>query len=287
MAAKDYYQILGLGKDSSLDEIKRAFRKLAIKYHPDKNPGDSEAEENFKQINEAYAVLSDPEKKEHFDRFGAADFHQRYTQEDIFRGFDVGDLFREMGFGGGYHHHGNFRINVGRQSGDDIKMELTITFRDAYTGGERRAAFTRHGTQEEIVVNIPAGIDSGTKMRIPGKGGEGIRGGEPGDMILFIQVAGDPLFNREGDDIIVEKQVRFTDAALGTTLDVETLEGTRRIKVPAGIQQGTRIRLKGFGFPHMEYGGRGDFYVRIGVSVPEQLTTAQRALLQELAEKGI
>jgi curved DNA-binding protein len=166
-------------------------------------------------------------------------------------------------------------------------MEFTISFRDAYTGGERRVAFNRNDKREEIMVSIPAGVDTGARLRIPGKGGEGIRGGEPGDLYLIIQVAGDPLFTREGDNIIVEKQIRFTEATLGTALDVETLEGTRRIKVPAGIQPGTRIRLKGFGFPQMWQKSRGDFYVRIGVSVPEQLTAAQRALLQDLAEKGL
>jgi curved DNA-binding protein len=287
MAAKDYYQILGLGKDTSPEAIKRAFRKLAIEYHPDKNPGSSEAEERFKEINEAYAVLSDPEKKAHYDRYGSASFHQHYTREDIFRGFDVEDLFREMGFGVGHHHHGRFSYNVGRQSGEDIFMELTISFRDAFTGGEKRVAFIRNDEREEITASIPAGVNTGARLRISGKGGDGIRGGEPGDLILIIEVAGDPLFTREGNDIIVEKQIRFTEAALGTTLDVETLEGTRRIKVPACIQPGTRIRLKDFGFPHMGQTSRGDFYVRISVSVPEQLTAEQRALLQDLAEKGL
>jgi curved DNA-binding protein len=288
MAAKDYYRILGMGKDSSLEDIKRAFRKLAIKYHPDKNPGSSEAEERFKEINEAYAVLSDPDKKAQYDRYGSAGFHQRYTQEDIFRGFDVEDLFREMGFGAGHHHHhGSFRFNVGRQPGEDISMELGISFRDAYYGGEKRVAFNRNDKPEEITVKIPAGVDTGARVRIPGKGGEGIRGGEPGDLYLMIEVAGDPLYNREGNDIIVGKQIRFTEAALGTSLDVDTLEGTRRIKVPAGIQPGTRIRLKDFGFPKMGETGRGDFYVRIGLSVPDQLTAEQRTLLQDLAEKGL
>lgn len=300
MAAKDYYQILGLGKDASLEAIKRAFRKLALKYHPDKNPGSGEAEEKFKELNEAYAVLSDPGKKAHYDRLGATNFHQHFTREDIFRGFSVGDMFRDMGFGteevfshifGGSHHHHHHGVNIrydgGRHSGEDIILELTITFRDAYTGGERRVAFDRNGKREEVMVNIRPGVDTGAKVRVPGKGGEGTRGGEPGDLVLYIRVAGDPHFTREGDDIVVEKQIRFTEAALGTALDVETLEGSRRIKVPAGIQPGTRIRLKGFGFPHTFWEGRGDFYVRIGVSVPEQLTAKQRELLQDLEEKGL
>ena len=298
MASKDYYQALGVSKGASIDEIKKAFRKLAVKYHPDKNPGDKEAEEKFKEINEAYAVLSDPEKKAQYDRFGSSDFHQRYSQEDIFRGFDVGDMFKDMGFGTedifsrifgtGYHgHRRGFHYNVGRQPGENFTMELKISFRDAFSGGEKRVAFKRNGKREDIKVKVPAGIETGAKLRIQGKGGEGQRGGEPGDLILMVQVAGDPQFVREGDDIIVEKQVRFTDAALGAAMDVETLDGTKRIKVPAGIQPGTRIRLKELGFPHLGKSGRGDFYVRIGVSVPEQLTASQRELLQQLADKGV
>jgi len=296
MASKDYYQVLGVSKGAAVDEIKKAFRKLAVKYHPDKNPGIKEAEEKFKEINEAYAVLSDPEKKAQYDRFGSSGFHQRYSQEDIFRGFDVGDMFKDKGFGtedifsrifgAGGHHHG-FHYNVGREPGENFTMEVQISFRDAFSGGERRVSFKRNGKREEIMVKIPAGIDTGAKLRISGKGGDGQRGGDPGDLVLLIQVAGDPHFARDGDDIVVEKQVRFTEAALGTAMDVDTLDGTKRIKVPAGIQPGTRIRLKGLGFPHMGQTGHGDFYVRIGVSVPEQLTSAQRELLQQLAEKGV
>ena len=297
MASNDYYQVLGLGKDASPDDIKRAFRKLAVKYHPDKNPGSKEAEEKFKEINEAYAVLSDPEKKAQFDRFGSAGFHQRYTQEDIFRGFDVGDLFKDKGFGtedifsrifgGGFQTRGGYGFGGGRQRGEDFTMELRVTFREAFTGGEKRVAFMRNGKREELAVKIPAGVDSGARLRIHGKGGEGAGGGPPGDLYLVIQVASDPHYTREDDDIIMERQIRFSEAVLGTTLEVPTMDGTKRIKVPAGIQPGTKIRLKGLGFPHMGKSGHGDFYVRIGVKVPEQLTAEQRRLLQELAEKGL
>jgi curved DNA-binding protein len=296
MASNDYYQVLGLGKDASPDDIKRAFRKLAVKYHPDKNPGSKEAEEKFKEINEAYAVLSDPEKKAQFDRFGSAGFHQRYTQEDIFRGFDVGDLFKDKGFGtedifsrifgGGFQGRGGYGFGGGRQRGEDFTMELRVTFREAFTGGEKRVAFMRNGKREELAVKIPAGVDSGARLRIHGKGGEGA-GGPPGDLYLVIQVASDPHYTREDDDIIMERQIRFSEAVLGTTLEVPTMDGTKRIKVPAGIQPGTKIRLRGLGFPHMGKSGHGDFYVRIGVKVPEQLTAEQRRLLQELAEKGL
>jgi curved DNA-binding protein len=298
MASKDYYQALGVNKGASPEEIKKAFRKLALKYHPDKNPGDKEAEEKFKEINEAYAVLSDPEKKAQYDRFGSSGFHQRYSQEDIFRGFDVGDMFRDMGFGtdeifsrifghGGPGHRRGFHYNVGRQPGENFTMEVKVGFLEAFSGGEKRVAFKRNGRREDIKVKIPAGVDSGAKLRIPGKGGEGQRGGDPGDLILVVQVGSDPRFVREGDDITTERQIRFSEAALGTSLDLETLDGTKRIKVPAGIQPGTRIRLKGLGFPRMGESVRGDLYVRIGVSVPEQLTASQRELLEQLADKGI
>ena len=292
----DYYQVLGLKKNATPEEIKKAYRKLAVKYHPDKNPGNKEAEEKFKEINEAYAVLSDPKKKDQYDQFGSAGFHERFSQEDIFRGFDVGDLFKDKGFGtddifsrifGGGFQQGGFGHGRVIRRGEDFTMELEVSFREAYAGCEKRIAFMREGKREELSVKVPAGVDSGARLRIHGKGGAGVGGGPPGDLYLSVKVGSDPHFNREGNDIIVERQIRFTDAALGTSIDVATMEGTKRIKVPPGIQPGTKIRLKGLGFPHMGSSGRGDLYVRIGVRVPEQLTAQQRALLEELAEKGV
>ena len=297
MAGRDYYAVLGLKKGATPEEIKKAYRKLAVKYHPDKNPGDKEAEERFKEINEAYAVLSDAKKKEQYDQFGSAGFHQRYSQEDIFRGFDVGDLFKEFGFGtddifsrifgmGGQQGRGGFGFG-GRLRGEDFSMELKVAFREAYEGCEKRVAFKRGGKREDLSVKVPAGIENGARLRIQGKGGEGGGGGPAGDLYLVIVVAGDPLFRREGDDLEVERRIRFTEAALGTAIDVPTMEGTKRIKVPAGIQPGTKIRLKGYGFPHMGGGGKGNLYVRLSVDVPEQLTGEQRKLLEDLARSGL
>ncbi|RQW77612.1 MAG: J domain-containing protein [Geobacter sp.] len=296
MAQTDYYQVLGLNKNASPAEIKRAYRKLAVKYHPDKNPGSKDAEERFKEINEAYAVLSDPQKKTQYDQFGSAGFHERFSQEDIFRGFDVGDMFKDAGlgtddifsriFGGGSFQRGGTRFG-GARKGADYTMELTVSFQEAYTGCEKRVAFMRDGKREELSVKVPAGVDTGARVRVAGKGREGVGGGPPGDLYLTVTVMSDPMFKREGDDIVADRQVRFTEAALGGSLDITTLEGRKRIKVPAGIQPGTKIRLAGLGFPRLGSGGRGDFYVRIGVRVPEQLTPPQRELLAELAEKGL
>lgn len=294
MDYKDYYQSLGLKKGASAEEIKKAYRKLALKYHPDKNPENKEAEEKFKEINEAYAVLSDPQKKEQYDQFGSTGFHQRYSQEDIFRGFDVGDLFKDLGFGtddifsrmfGGGHKDARFRGM--KRSGEDFSMELHVSFREAAHGVEKRVAFMRDGVREELSVKVPAGIAENAKLRIAGKGGRGHGNGAPGDLYLTIKIGKDPVFTREGDDIIVERDISFSEAALGTSIEVPTLEGNKRIKVPAGIQPGTKMRLKGFGFPQIGKSTRGDLYVKIGVKVPELLTESQKKLVEELAKTGL
>lgn len=295
MNPADYYQLLGLKKNAAPEEIKRAYRKLAVKYHPDKNPGSKEAEDRFKEINEAYAVLSDPKKREEYDQMGSAGFRERFSREDIFRGFDVGDLFKDSGFGTediysrifGKSGRGGFGRGGMQQKGEDFSMELQLTFSEAYHGGEKRIAFKRLGKREDLSVRVPAGINTGAQLRIQGKGGEGTGGGPTGDLYLNVVVANDTLYSREGDDIVLDRQVRFTDAALGATLDVPTLDGVKRIKVPAGIQPGTKIRLKGLGFTHMGTGGRGDLFVRIGVLVPVQLTGPQRELLTEMAKKDL
>ena len=296
MAQNDYYETLGLKKGATADEIKKSFRKLAIKYHPDKNPNDKKAEDRFKEINEAYAVLSDPQKKSQFDQFGSDGFHQRYSQEDIFRGFNGSDIFREFGlgsddvfsriFGGG----GGFRQGArhGRSSkGGDFEMELTISFMEAFSGIEKRVAFTREGRSEELSVKIPAGVDSGAKLRLAGKGGAGSGGGPAGDIYLNIVVRADQQYLREGSDIIMQQQIPFSHACLGGPLEVVTLDGTKRIKTPAGIQSGTKVRLKGLGFSQPGKVGRGDFYVQIRVAVPQSLSPRQSELLAALSHEGL
>ncbi len=295
MATSDYYKTLGIEKGASADEIKKAFRKLAVKYHPDRNPNDKGAEDKFKEINEAYAVLSDPQKKEQYDTYGSSGFHQQYSQEDIFRNFDFGGTFKDMGMGGGEDifsrlfgrgvRGGGFR--AGPQKGADLEMETDISFRDAAQGAEKQVAFRRNGRREELKVKIPAGVDNGSKIRITGKGGQGEGGGPQGDLYLIIRVLPDPVFTRDGGDLFVDRKIPFSAACLGTSLDVPTLEGDKRIKVAAGIQPGTKIRLKGCGLKPLGSNYKGDLYVKISVHVPEDLNGEQKKLVEELAKKGL
>ncbi|HOP40314.1 MAG TPA: DnaJ C-terminal domain-containing protein [Geobacteraceae bacterium] len=295
MSSKDYYQVLGLGKNASAEDIKKAYRKMALKYHPDKNPGDKAAEEKFKEISEAYAVLSDPQKKSQYDQFGSSGFHQRYSQEDIFRGFDFGDIFKDMGFGSedifsrifGGASQGGRRFRTKKQRGENFSMEVRISLREAAAGTEKRISFLRGGVRQELSVKIPAGIAHNAKLRIQGKGGSSPNCGLPGDLLLTVKVGEDPEFTREDDNLIVERSILFSQAALGTSVDVPTLEGKKRIKIPAGIQPGTKIRLKGFGIPHMGKTSKGDLFVKISIKVPASLTSSQKKLIEELAESGI
>ena len=246
MVSMDYYETLGVKRDASPGQIKKAYRKLALKYHPDKNPGDKKAEEKFKEISEAYAVLSDQEKRQNFDRFGSEKFHQQYTQEDIFRGFDIGDMFGGTGFGndifstifgggGGGGGFGGFGAQAGMggrrgpQKGADVTANLRISFHDAAFGGERKVSLrTSDGKRLEVTVKIPAGIASGKKLRLPGKGAPGPSGRPSGDLYLDISVEKHPLFTREGDNLILEKEIKFTEAALGTVITCPTLEGEKK-----------------------------------------------------------
>lgn len=294
MAEKDYYELLGLKKGASDDEIKKAYRKLALKFHPDKNPGNVEAENRFKEINEAYAVLSDPEKRRQYDQFGANGFHKRFSEEDIFRGFDVGDMFRDFGFGNEdifsrmFHKGGGSRGGFrGGHKGEDLTMEVSVSLRDAAIGCEKRVSYRKNGVREDLSVKIPKGIVDGGKLRLQGKGGDGAFGGQPGDLYLVVRISDDPLFKREGDDLVIDKTVAYSEAVLGCSLDVPTLEQPKRIKVPPGIQPETKIRLKGLGMPRVGGHGQGDLYVRIGVKVPESLTPEQRRLVEELVKVGL
>lgn len=303
MASKDYYEILGVSKNASEEEIKRAYRKLAMKYHPDRNPNKKEAEERFKEVNEAYAVLGDKEKRKQYDQYGAEGFRQRFTQEDIFRGFDFEEIFsslfggrgrREFGFGGrtGFDFgdlfgRGGFQ-EMGRmpQKGEDRVYELPLTLEEAAFGGEKRVSIPKNGRMEEILVKIPPGIPSGKKLRIAGKGTEGRNGGPPGDLYLQVSIKDHPLFSREGDDIVVEKEIRFSEAVLGGTVEVPTLDGMKKVKIQPGTQCHTKMRLRGLGVPHFQGAGRGDLYVKVIVKVPKRVSEKGKKLIEELAKEG-
>ncbi|MBI5286431.1 MAG: J domain-containing protein [Deltaproteobacteria bacterium] len=314
MAYKDYYKILGVKRDATEEEIKKAYRKLALKYHPDRNPGSKEAEEKFKEINEAYAVLSNREKRQQYDMFGSDEFHQRFSREDIFRGFDIGDMLKDFGFstndifsrvfGGDKRGFGGFEDVYGKeagfgygdilgravpQRGGDLTVDLYVTFKEAAFGGEKKASIKRpDGGTESVTVRIPAGINTGNRLRVPGKGQPGIGRQQPGDLYFNVKVEDHPVFKREGDDVVVEKEVRFTETALGTYIEVPTLEGdVKKVKVPPGTKSGTRIRMKGYGIQHLRGVGRGDLYIKINVKVPTHLTERQKKLLEELAREGI
>ncbi len=305
MATKEYYDILGVGKNASDEEIKRAYRKLAMKYHPDRNPNKKEAEERFKEINEAYAVLSDKEKRRQYDTIGAEGFRQRFTQEDIFRGFDFDEIlsglfggrgrreFRSGGrggfdFGDFFAGQGGYQ-DLGRmpQRGEDILYELSISLEEAAMGGEKKISYRKDGKIQEVSVRIPKGINTGKKLRLAGKGMQGKKGGPPGDLYLQISVRAHPIFTREGDDLIVEKEISFSEAVFGTTIEVPTLEGKKRVKVPAGTQSHTKMRLKGLGIPYFQREGRGDEYVKVILRVPQRVTEKGRKLIEELAREGV
>ena len=309
MAYKDYYEILGLKKDAAEEQIKKAYRKLAMKYHPDRNPNNKAAEEKFKGINEAYAVLSDKDKRKQYDMFGSDKFHQRFSQEDIFRGFDIGDILKDFGFGtsdvfsqifgrgrSGFGNMYGGEPNIGYeemygmpQKGADVTSDLHITFNEAAFGGEKRVSLKKpDGRIEEVMVKIPAGIDTGKKLRLSGKGAPGIGGQPPGDLYFNVIVQEHPVFKREGDNVIIENEIRFTEAVLGTSIDVPTLEGEiRRAKVLPHTKSGTKIRIKGYGISHLKGGGRGDLYVKINIKVPDHITEKQKKLLEELSKEGV
>ncbi len=345
---RDYYEILGV--DRSVDEqgLKSAYRRLALKYHPDRNPGDKQAEEKFKEAAEAYSVLSDPEKRRTYDRFGHQGLQGVATggfDPSIFSDFSdiLGDFF---GFGDLF---GGGRRRSRPMQGDDVRYDLEIEFEDCIKGktveiqvprletcqacrgsgadpaqgmascpschgrGEilyrhgfltvrqtcsrcggsgrvvRRPCSRCHGegqirVEEQLEVNIPAGVDNGTRVRLAGKGQPGVNGGPPGDLYVFLRVKEHPVFERHGNDLYCVVPVNVAQAALGTEVHILTFDGLQTVKIPEGTQSGDRVKLRGLGVPHVNSKMRGDLYVQVEVRTPTKLTREQRRLLEQLRE---
>jgi len=355
---RDYYEVLGVSKNAPKDEIKRAYRNLALKYHPDRNKS-PDAEERFKEISEAYAVLSDDEKRQQYDQFGMDGISGKYTWDDIFRGTDFDSVFRDLGFGGfesifDIFFGGGPRRRHGPRKGADLRYDLGITLEEAAFGvkteinvpglavcetcngsgakpgtssktcskcngtGEirrtRSIGFTRFVEVENcrecggkgvyvknlcevcrgagkvqklrrISVNIPAGIDEGYQLRLGGEGEPGMSDGPNGDLYVFVHVKPHRFFEREGDDLLYNAHIGFTQAALGSEINIPTLDGKAKLNIPAGTQTSTIFRLKGKGIPHLQGWGRGDQLVKVTVKTPTNLTRHQKQLLSELAKE--
>ena len=297
---EDYYKILGVDKTASQSEIKAAYRKQAKKYHPDHNKGETGAEEQFKKISEAYAVLSDPEKRKKYNMFGSEKFHQKFSQEDIFSGSNINDILNEFGFGGrGGARHGGFGFGGspfgGSPFGDagmgqqvinlDVTSPMEITLEESVKGGERTLTLQKGGSSESVKVKIPAGIRGGGKLRLPGKGKE--HGGRKGDLYIQVKIQPHAYFRRNGDDLTAQVDIDPSTAILGGSVEVDMLDGTKRVKVAPGTEQGQKIRVKGGGVKQLKSSTHGDLYIEIKIKIPKKLTPEQIAAVENLKSSGL
>lgn len=310
----DYYKILNIDKTASAAEIKKAYRKLAIKYHPDKTKGDKASEDKFKKISEAYAVLSDPEKKQQYDTYGSADFQNRFSQEDIFRNFDLGDILKEFGFGGGRgggfgggRQRGGFSgmgggnpffQNMGggcgghqQQApprGKDLEYELPLTLEELVNGTTKTITISQGGQAKAVDVKIPKGMVEGKKIRLAGKGEQSPHGGAPGNLYIKARPILESGTTIEGNDVLVATQVSLSQALLGGAIEVTTPQGTAiNLKLPAGTNPKAKMRIPKKGIPHMKGGGCGDLFIVINISLPKELTPEQKELIQQLKQTGL
>ena len=356
---RDYYEILGVARNATADQLKDAYRTLAMKYHPDKNK-DAGAEDRFKEISEAYAVLSDSEKRATYDQYGHSVFDQRYSQEDIFRNANFDDIFSGSGFsfGGSPFEDMIFSSMFGGQprrnrgKGADLRYDLHLTLEEAAHGASKELAFKRNTkcgackgsgaepgskvatcqkcggqgqvrtvrrmgafgnftsvgicpscngkgarpskackecegsgmaqTAEKFSVDIPAGVDTGSQLRLEGLGEHGANAA--GDLYVFVSVKTHPVFRREGDDIFMDAQIGFSQSALGAEIEVPTLSGKAKFTIPAGTQTHTVFRLKGEGMPHVRGRGKGDQLIRVLVRTPTSLSDKQKKALADLGD---
>ncbi len=348
MATKrDYYEVLGVEQGASAEEIKKAYRKLALQHHPDRNPDDKAAEERFKEASEAYQVLCDPERRAQYDRFGHAAFQQGAGAGGFdFSGTSFEDVFSDIfgDFFGGGRRGGRSRV----RRGEDLRYDLEIDFEEAVFGVEKTIAVprlvsctpcrglgTKDGaprdtctacrgsgqlryqqglfsiaktcgqcqgqgtvmrdpcrtcggagatrTQQTLSVRIPAGVDTGSRLKLRNEGEGGQNGGPAGDLYVVLTVREHPLFSRQGNDIVCEVPIGFTQAALGAEMDVPTVNGKMKMKIPPGTQSGKVFRLKGKGAPDVRGYGHGDALVRVIIETPKKLSAKQREVLEEFA----
>ena len=303
--SEDYYKILGVQKNASEEEIKKTYRKLAMKYHPDHTKGDKDAEEKFKKLSEAYAVLSDKEKRKEYDTFGSEGFRQRFSQEDIFRGFDFGNIFKEFGFGGGDFSHvggGGRRFSFGTGSpfnssgaqqhgqvkGSDLVYELPLTLREVATGTSKVITFQHQERSENLTVKIPKGLIAGKKLRLAGKGDPSPYGGPAGNLYIKSKVLNDPVFSSEKYDLYINRELKISEAILGTTVSIPTIDDKQlSLKIPPGTKPGVKMRLSGHGLPDMKDNKKGDLYVRVQVKIPQHLNEEQKKIVDKLAAIGL
>lgn len=349
---RDYYEILSVSRDCDDASLKTAYRKLALKYHPDRNPNDQDAEEKFKEAAEAYSVLSDPQKRAAYDRYGHQGLQGMGAQGFDPSAFtDFGDILGDL-FGFSDLFGGSGRRTGGRnraQRGEDLRYDLEVSLEDAIrglsveiqvprmdvcsrcqgTGAEKNDGLVScpmcHGrgevvyqqsflqirrtcsqcggrgqivrrpctqcrgerqvrTERKLKVTIPAGVDSGTHLKLAHEGQSGFNGGPPGDLYVVIKVKEHPIFERQGDDLLCTVPLNVAQAALGTHINLLTFDGLEQVKIPEGIQSGSRIRLKNLGVPRLQGSGRGDLFVQVDLKIPSKLTREQRKLFEQLRE---
>ncbi len=304
---KDPYSVLGVPRDADADAIRGAYRKLARELHPDVNPDDPVAEERFKDVSEAYAVLSDPARRSAFDEFGEVALDPNF---DAARAREAGQAFGGGSFGGfgrgpgagGFGGlddlfsnlfsrgtgHGGFGGARLRRAGPDVEAELELDFLEAALGGEQRLTIGRPAAagsrQQTVTVRIPPGVADGGCIRLRGKGGEGIGGGPPGDLLARIRVRPHPLFRREGRDLHLEVPISVQEAILGAKVEVPTLAGRVTLSIPPGTDGGSKLRLRGKGVPDPSGRGAGDLYVVVQIKVPRDLDAAGKARIEQLEE---
>jgi curved DNA-binding protein len=306
---QDYYQVLGVARGASEKDIRQAYRRLARQYHPDLNPGDKAAEAKFKEIGEAYEVLSDAEKRKKYDRYGHdwqhAEAAEAAARDGGFGGvrwgpgqggvrfetgdFDdaaFGDLFGNL-FGGGVGTRTGFRGRRAAQRGEDYEQPIDVTLEEAFAGSQRTLQVqSADGKLRRLEVKIPPGVTDGSRIRMAGEGGPGLGGAPAGDLYLVVSVRPHPGFRREGDDLHVEVPVPLSTLMLGGEAHVPTLKGTRlALTIPAETQNGRVFRLAGQGMPHLQGGGRGDLYATVKAVLPTNLSARERDLFRELASQ--